>query len=53
MARLRLTKIASMTGELDRIAEELEKIDPKLALGRGPGLGQYRLYFIKRVTKKE
>ena len=32
MARLRLTKIASMTGELDRIAEELEKIDPKLAL---------------------
>jgi hypothetical protein len=32
MARLRLTKIASMTGELDRIAGELESIDPRLAL---------------------
>jgi len=32
MARLRLTKIASMTSTLDRIAGELEKIDPKLAL---------------------
>jgi len=32
MARLSLTTIASMTSTLDRIAEELESIDPKLAL---------------------
>jgi len=32
MARLRLTKIASLTKQLDKVADELEKIDPRLAL---------------------